>query len=87
MRALVSTILTISLAAATAPALATNNRVAEISVADGEVTHQAQLMREALQGGDAATIAVARAKLQAARAAAWGKRHPARAPVERLAIN
>lgn len=57
----------------------------EIRWADQAVAHQANVTREAIKGGDAASIAVERAKLQAAQAVAWGKRHPASAPAKVVA--
>jgi hypothetical protein len=67
-----------SAAGATAPP-------SEVRLADENVAHQARITRQAIQSGDVATIAVARAKLQAARAAAWGKRHPAKPPTHLIA--
>lgn len=58
----------------------------ELRMADEAVSHQARITRQAVQEGDVATIAVERAKLQAVRAAAWGKRHPAIAPAKRVAV-
>ncbi|WP_293883182.1 hypothetical protein [Sphingomonas sp.] len=86
MRHFFPALLTLAMIGTGAPAMAAAASPAAVRLADGEVVRQARLTREAVQQGDAATIAVARAKLQAARAAAWGKRHPARAPAARVAV-
>jgi hypothetical protein len=82
-----STLMAFLLVASSAPAIAATNTVAEVRIADDEVARQTDLTRQAVQQGDPATIAVARAKLQAAQAAAWGKRHPAQAPAPRVGVN
>jgi len=74
------TLMAFSLFAVSAPAIAAAATVAEVRIADDEVARQADLTRQAVQQGDPATIAVAKAKLQAAQASAWGKRHPAQSP-------
>ncbi|MDB5714163.1 MAG: hypothetical protein JWO15_1560 [Sphingomonadales bacterium] len=58
----------------------------EVRFADQNVAHQARITRQAEQSGDVATIAVERAKLQAARAAAWEKRHPVQPPANTVAV-
>lgn len=75
------------LAGLSAPVSAATSAANEVRIADNEVAHQTEQARKAVRQGDPATIAVARAKLQAAQAIAWGKRHPAKAPVERVAAN
>jgi uncharacterized membrane-anchored protein len=72
--------------ASIAPALAAD-AASEIRWADQAVAHQASVTREAIKGGDSASIAFERAKLQAAQAVAWGKRHPAGAPAKVVAAN
>lgn len=57
----------------------------EIRWADQAVAIQANVTRKAIQSGDAASIAVERAKLQAAQAVAWGKRQPVTAPGKTVA--
>ncbi|MBA3898287.1 MAG: hypothetical protein H0X36_14390 [Sphingomonadaceae bacterium] len=70
-----------ALALLAAPALAAGRpSKSEINFADQQVAHQRLVAARAAQSGDVATIAEARAKLHAARAVAWGRRHPARAP-------
>jgi hypothetical protein len=44
------------------------------------------LVRQVVQQGDPATIAITRARLQAAQAIAWGKRHPPKPLVEKVAV-
>lgn len=67
-----------------APAFAAD-AASEVRWADQAVAHQANITREAIKGGDTASIAVERAKLKAAQAVAWGKRHPATAPAKTVA--
>ncbi|AYJ87274.1 hypothetical protein D3Y57_16715 [Sphingomonas paeninsulae] len=66
--------------------MAVDTHASELRRADEAVAHQTMITRRAVRTGDAATIAVERAKLQAAQAVAWGKRHPAGAPVEAVAV-
>ncbi|CAN5390265.1 hypothetical protein BH09PSE3_BH09PSE3_19530 [soil metagenome] len=70
-----------ALASGGVPAIAADAMRTEIRRADDQVAHQQYQTNLAVQSGDAATIAVERAKLQAARAVAWGKRHPAKTPM------
>lgn len=79
MRLLYPVIIALSLIAA-------KNSPADIRIADDNVAHQTNLTRQAVQQGDPAEIAAARAKLQAAQAVAWGKRHPPKSPVENVAV-
>ena len=58
-----------------APALADEARAA-----DARVEQTAQQLAKAQQTGDAVTIADAKARYEAAKAVAWGQRHPARTP-------
>ena len=72
--------LIVALAAVASPALA-DSRAAS---ADARVVQtQHQLMR-AQQSGDAASIADARSKFVAAKAVAWGARHPAKQPTVKI---
>ncbi len=52
----------------------------EIRSADQRVTQLQKSFSQAHKSGDAAAIASERAKLQAARAVAWGRRNSAKAP-------
>jgi hypothetical protein len=84
MRNYITVVFAFSLLAASAVASAATP-TSEMRFADENVAHQARITRQAIQSGDVATIAVERAKLQAARAAAWGKRHPAKPPANLIA--
>lgn len=87
MRRVYFALIAVSLTAAATSAIAAPVNQSEVRRADAEVAHQAQQTRVAVQGGDAATIAVARAKLEAARAVAWSKRHPAKSPIVPASAN
>lgn len=76
----------IAISALGQPALA-QVKPAELRIADDEVARQTENLRQAVQQGDPATIAVARAKLQAARAVAWGKRNPPKPPIKQVSAN
>lgn len=72
-----------ALALAATPAFA--DIQSEVRRADQRVVEQRRAAAQAIRTGDAATIAAAQAKLRAAQAVAWGRRHPARAPVQVIA--
>ena len=63
---------------AAAPALAADGA----RYADARVAQTQEQLNRARQTGDAAAIAEAKARADAARAVAWGQRHPAPQPVQ-----
>ena len=56
-----------------------------VRVADSRVAETQRQLAKATQSGDVATIVDARSKFQAAKAVAWGARHPAQQPTVKLA--
>jgi hypothetical protein len=56
-----------------------------VRVADSRVVETQRQLAKATQSGDVATIVDARTKFQAAKAVAWGVRHPAQQPTVKLA--
>jgi len=69
------------IAGLTTPALADSMTRA----ADSRVVETQRQLAKATQTGDVATIVDARAKYQAAKAVAWGLRHPAQQPTVKIA--
>jgi hypothetical protein len=66
----------VAMLSVTAPAIADSRTASP----DARVRETRSGLVKAKRSGDAATIADARAKLQAASAVAWGVRHPAAQP-------
>lgn len=69
------------IAALATPAIADD----AVRVADSRVAETQRQLAKATQSGDVATIVDARSKFQAAKAVAWGARHPAQQPTVKLA--
>ena len=76
MRRFVTAILIATSVAAAAPALADS----AVRSADARVAETRSQLVKANRTGDVATIADARSKFVAAKAVAWGARHPAPTP-------